>query len=248
MSQPLVTLSVVSHGQADLVHALLQDVVAHAPHPIELIVTSNIPEKLPFDENTFGHPTRILRNHTRKGFGANHNAAFRRASGSYFCVVNPDIRIRRDPFAALMASLQDPRVGVAGPLVRSATGEVETSFRRFPTPLFILRKALLGSPSGTDYPYENGPVSPDWIGGMFMMFRRETYAEIGGFDERYFLYYEDVDICARLRRAGYDVRVEPGAEVVHSARRDSHRRPLFLAWHLRSMLRFWMSDGYRRRR
>jgi GT2 family glycosyltransferase len=145
----------------------------------------------------------------------------------------------------LLAALGDPTVGVVGPLVRSESGEIEPSFRRYPTPAYILRKALLGAPATPEYAIADAPISPDWIGGMFMLFRSETYREIGGFDERYFLYYEDVDICARLRHRGYDVRLIPAASVVHAARRDSHRRLRYLAWHIRSMLRFWGSDAYR---
>jgi N-acetylglucosaminyl-diphospho-decaprenol L-rhamnosyltransferase len=248
MSRPLISLSVVSHRQADLIHALLRDVSEHVAPPLEILVTVNVPESLPFAAADFRHPTAIVENRAPLGFGANHNAAFRRATGRYFCIVNPDIRLRGDPLPALVASLENPAVGAAGPLVRTAAGDVEASFRRFPTPLFILRKALLGAPRDADYAVGAAPISPDWIGGMFMAFRRETYAEVGGFDERYFLYYEDVDICARLRQRGYDVQVNPAAEVTHAARRDSHRRARYLGWHLRSMLRFWMSTAYRARR
>jgi GT2 family glycosyltransferase len=71
-----------------------------------------------------------------------------------------------------------------------------------------------------------------------------VFAALGGFDERYFMYYEDVDLCARVREAGLDVRLDPAARAVHAAQRDSHRRPRYLAWHLRSMLRFWTSAAY----
>lgn len=247
MSEPLVSVSVVSHRQAALVHDLLRDVGRVVAVPLEILVTVNVPETPPLKVQDFTLPIRILENSVPRGFGANHNAAFRHARGRYFCIVNPDIRLNRDPLPALTTCLDDARVGVVGPVVRNARGELETSFRRFPTPLFILRKALLGPPPGIDYPLDAQPLAPDWIGGMFMTFRRETFAEIGGFDERYFLYYEDVDICARLRARGYDIRVLPSTEVLHEARRDSHRRLRYLGWHLRSMLRFWFSEAYRGR-
>ena len=76
--------------------------------------------------------------------------------------------------------------------------------------------------------------------------RRDAMLRYGGFDERYFLYYEDVDICCRARLAGWRVRVEPRAMVVHEARWDSHRKPRFFLWHLTSLLRFWRSPTYRK--
>jgi GT2 family glycosyltransferase len=76
---------------------------------------------------------------------------------------------------------------------------------------------------------------------MFMLFRAETLRSMGGFDERYFLYYEDVDLCARLREAGYEVAVCTEASAIHAARRESRRNLRFAKWHLRSALRFFTS-------
>jgi GT2 family glycosyltransferase len=96
--------------------------------------------------------------------------------------------------------------------------------------------------------YEIGQesISPDWVGGMFMLLRRETFAAVGGFDARYHLYYEDVDLCARLRLAGYDIRLVPSASAVHLARRQSRRNIRYFLWHLRSVIRYILS-GTRRK-
>ncbi|HET7200570.1 MAG TPA: glycosyltransferase, partial [Burkholderiales bacterium] len=91
------------------------------------------------------------------------------------------------------------------------------------------------------YEIEGKSISPDWVGGMFMLFRSDVFAALGGFDPAYHLYYEDVDLCARLRRKGYDVRLVPGASASHFARRQSRRSAKYLAWHLRSMLRYLLS-------
>jgi GT2 family glycosyltransferase len=76
---------------------------------------------------------------------------------------------------------------------------------------------------------------------MFMLFRAAAFRSVSGFDERFFLYYEDVDICRRLKRQGLQVLYEPRAEVLHNARRTSWRHPRYLAWHLRSILRFLLA-------
>ena len=244
----VLTVSIISHEQGALVRDLLGDIDARVTTPVSVLVTVNVPEAVPFTAADFRFPVRFIRNDSPKGFGANHNAAFRSGRGSHFCVLNPDVRLTVDPFPPLLDALADPSLGVAGPVVCSEAGQIEASSRRYPTPLYILSKALLGAPAAPDYAIADAPISPDWIGGMFMLFRAETYREIGGFDERYFLYYEDVDICARLRHRGYDVRLIPAASVVHAARRDSHRRPRYLGWHVRSMLRFWRSEAYRQAR
>jgi GT2 family glycosyltransferase len=81
---------------------------------------------------------------------------------------------------------------------------------------------------------------------MFMLFKPDLFSAVDGFDERYHLYYEDVDICARLKIAGYRIMACPTVSVIHSARRESHRNLRYMKWHLQSMLRFFLSRTYRR--
>jgi GT2 family glycosyltransferase len=83
---------------------------------------------------------------------------------------------------------------------------------------------------------------------MFLAIRSEAFEAIGGFDERYHLYCEDVDLCARLRLAGWQLRQARDAVVVHDARRASRRSLRHLGWHLASMTRLWRSDAWRRYR
>jgi GT2 family glycosyltransferase len=98
-----------------------------------------------------------------------------------------------------------------------------------------------------DYPVGAGPQRVDWLAGMFIMFRREAFDAVGGFDEAYFLYYEDVDICQRLqRRRGSRAIWDPRAEVVHDARRASRRDLRLARHHATSLLRFLFSPSARR--
>jgi GT2 family glycosyltransferase len=191
-------------------------------------------------------PLTIEQNALPKGFGANHNAAFARSRGEYFCVANPDIRLEANPFPALLRRMQDHRVGVAAPLVVGPDGSPEDNARRFPTPARLARKLLHRSGPNVEYPQSSEPMEPDWVAGMFMLFRHEAFARVGGFDERYFLYYEDVDLCARLRLAGLTVVLEPAARVIHHAQRQSRRSLRYAWWHARSMAR-WLCSRSRRR-
>lgn len=244
----LMSISVVSHSQMGLIAQLLVDIEERCRDSnFELILTLNLDEKLPFALDSFSYPIKLLRNATPMGFGANHNQAFTHATGRYFCVMNPDIRLNSNPFSALLACLRVSSVGVVAPLVLGEDGEVEDSARRFPGPLKILCK-VFGRCQDVDYAIKDAPIYPDWVGGMFMLFPRGVFDRLGGFDERYFLYYEDVDICARLRLLGYEVLVCPQAKVTHHAQRSSHRSFKYLRWHLRSMTRFFLSPVYRRLR
>jgi len=239
-----VSVSVVSHGQGDLINALLLDLNVHCSRSVaEILVTENVTEGLESLGDGSSIPVRVVSNSQPKGFGANHNHAFRLARSNYFCVANPDIRLREDPFEKLIACMKSCGAALAAPRVVNQDGALEDSVRVLPTPFRILKKAI-GLANDLDYPVADAPFFPEWTAGMFMLFGKEAFAEIGGFDEGYHLYYEDVDICARLRLSGHRVVSCPGAAVIHAARRESHRNPHYLKWHLRSMLRFFTSPTY----
>ena len=237
MPGPEITLSVVSHGQNALVNLLLADVERVCAGRVALVVTENVPDSAPLATGSLSCPIELIVNGAVQGFGANHNAAFKRCRTPYFCVCNPDVRLTPDPFPPLLETLARPQAGVVGPLVRSPEGATEDSARRFPTAATLLKR-LFHDPRAPDYATDRGALEVDWIAGMFMLFRSEAFRAVGGFDEAYFMYYEDVDICRRLNAAQWRVLYEPRAAIVHQARRRSRRDPLHARHHLASALRF----------
>ena len=238
---PVVSISVVSHGQISLIINLLRDIQSSCSGTsLELILSLNIDEALPFSVENFPLPVKVIRNAHPMGFAANHNQAFTHATGRFYCVLNPDIGFASDPFPPLLERLKDASVGVAAPVVLGESGEIEDSARHFPTPFKIVCKAL-GKCKGSDYVIGDQTIYPDWAGGMFLLFPRDVFEKLHGFDQRYFLYYEDVDICARLRLQGYEVAVCPQSRVIHHAQRTSHRSFKYFRWHLTSMMRFFMT-------
>lgn len=235
----MISLSLVSHGQAELAAAVLSDLAGlDGAEGFEVILTCNLPETLPFAARDFPFSLTVLQNANPKGFGANHNAAFTLARGEYFCVMNPDLRLPVNPFPGLIDELRRSNAALAAPAVLNPAGAVEDSVRRFPTPGGLLAK-LLGRGDGRHaMTLGEAPFAADWVGGMFMLFRADAFRAVGGFDEGFFLYYEDVDICARLWKSGWRVLACPAAQVVHNARRASHRDVRYLSWHLASLARY----------
>jgi len=177
----LVSISIVSHRHGPLVHDLPRD-IERCCTEAEVLLTVNVEEVLSFDSTSFAFPLRIIRNSSAKGFGANHNAAFARAAGKYFCVLNPDIRLNTNPFPILIEALADEKVGVAAPRITSPSGETEDSARRFPTLWVIALKVLTGAPHH-DYEARDQPLRPDWVAGMFMLFRSDVFRRVGGIDD-----------------------------------------------------------------
>jgi N-acetylglucosaminyl-diphospho-decaprenol L-rhamnosyltransferase len=244
-SSPLVSISVVSHGQGVLVAELLGDLArAGCDVSTEILLTLNLPEDESFLGPASDLPLRLIRNAEPKGFGANHNAAFRQARGRYFLVLNPDIRLQSLQLASMLDTLGRKDAAVCAPAVYSPDGSPEDNVRFFPTFGRLVRKAIRGRREA-DYTWNDQPLEVDWAAGMFMLFRHESFAAVNGFDERYFMYYEDADICGRLRLAGWSVWLDPGVAVVHAARRQSHRSFRYLRWHAMSMIRFLLTTGRR---
>lgn len=234
-----LTVSIVSHGQADLVCLLLGDLKKFCAADDEVIVTLNIDELLEFDNRSFPCAVTVLRNTKPLGFGANHNKAFALAKGDYFCVLNPDIRLYGNPFPGLLSQMK-AGTGIIAPKVVNSKGEMEESARRFPTPFTILKKAF----QVDEKKRTQNTEFPDWVAGMFMVFPAHIFRELKGFDERYFLYYEDVDICSRLKLAGYGVQFCSEITVEHDAQCRSHSDPAYRTLHLQSMIRYFFSPSF----
>jgi GT2 family glycosyltransferase len=245
-----ICLSIVSHGQANLTRLLLQDLsTLSSNHRFFVVLTLNIPEEEVIHVHGYAFPIYVIENSKPQGFGANHNQAFQTygEKASFFFVLNPDLRIKEDIFSGCSALLErDSRIGVVAPKVVNEHGAVEDSMRELPT-LFILGKKLLGKYHDKQEVYcEQDLCYPDWVAGMCMGFRQDTFVMLDGFDEAYFLYYEDVDLCSRIWLSGKKVCVQQQYQVIHQAQRESHRNLRYMKWHIRSILRFLISSVYRR--
>lgn len=236
-----VTISVVSHGQGSLVSNLLDDIDKYFKGDFDVVLTINVPECEEFIRREFNFPLLIIRNPSPKGFGANHNSAFRQSAKEYFAVVNPDIRLQASRIDLLMDVLMDASIGVVGPAVFNPEGSIEDSARRFPRILSMIKRRVKRT-FPRDYPLdaeENQLV--DWLAGMFLVFPRSVYGDIMGFDEKYFMYMEDVEICRRLRGAGKFACFVPSCKVVHDAQRQSHHSLQHFKWHVFSAVRYFIS-------
>lgn len=235
-----VVVSIVSHGHAAQVQPLLEQLARLDPagRPARVVLTHNIPEQDP-TAPAQGWPfaLRITRNAAPQGFGANHNQALAGAPEDFFCVLNPDVQLLAgEPvFEQLVQACGEAGVGCAYPVQVDALGRLQDSERELPTPLALWRRRALGR--------EERRV--DWVNAACIMLPAEVWHAIGGFDSRYFMYCEDVDLCLRLQLAGWRLR-RVDARLIHAGQRASSRDWRHLAWHLRALARLWTSDAYRR--
>ncbi|QYY32313.1 glycosyltransferase [Cupriavidus pinatubonensis] len=239
-----ITISIVSHRQAALLQPLLNGLrTLSSTVPLRVIVTENVPDRALTVADDFAGQVLWIRNAEPKGFGANHNAAFRHCTTPYFMVLNPDVRFPEGAGVHALLEEVQSRPGVAGPRVLSPDGRVEDSARRVPGVMRLLMRRLRNV-SAPDYPLERPVQQVDWIAGMCMLFDYDSFAKVSGFDERYHLYCEDIDICLRLHRRGRAVSWVQSARVIHDAQRQSHRDWRYLSWHIRSLIRLATSFAY----
>lgn len=245
---PIISLSIVSHGQGALIEGLLADIEAQSwndGYSFEVIITLNISEDEAWLERDFDFPLIVLRNDAPEGFGTNHNRAFAISQGQYFAVVNPDIRLTDFRISPLLHALACSKVGVCGPLVRGPDNSLQDSARRFPTIRgLILRKLLRRSDS--DYAIALEVQQVDWLAGMFLLFPAKVYRAINGFDGRYFMYMEDVEVGRYLRFCGFKVVWVTSVCVFHAAARASRSDLQHMRWHVSSAIRYFFTRARRR--
>jgi GT2 family glycosyltransferase len=245
-NSPLISISIISHGQINEASKLLRSLSEHScGRNIEILLTENVsPGTAPtFDELEF--PLRYKANKAPLGFARNHNRAFEEAKGDLFLVLNPDILFTEDVFGFLLEDIESGRGDIVSPMVLERDGTLADSFRSVPRPLDLIRRRMrpsLRKPADLKAEF----IRPEWLAGMFLLMRQEVFRLLDGFDERYHMYFEDVDLGCRARLMGKVLLLDTRCSIIHDARRASQRQMAHALWHLRSAIQFFTSPVYRR--
>ena len=168
-----------------------------------------------------------IRSPSNGGFAYGCNLGTARGSAPYVLLLNPDAQIDAGALTRLVDVLeQDPHVAAVGPRILDDDGELKLTQRSFPRLRSTWSQALFLHRLGPrarwtdevirDPAVYKAPGSPEWLSGACLLVRRSALEAVGGLDERFFLYCEDIDLCRRLRAAGHDLRFEPAAVVRHT--------------------------------
>ena len=213
------------------VATLMRNATAIAPLGPFVIVDNGPPGSLPsgLEERIAPHNSAgvtVVPYQGNRGFGAGCNAGVAAAQATPFILlVNPDAEITAGMVDELLATFaSNPRLGIASPQLLDHTGTPVETAGTFPTVLGLaLGKFRRPTHARQQQATADGPLpehahrSVDWVSGAVMMVRREVWDATGGFDPAYFLYYEDIDLCLRARRAGWEVGVVPQATAIHES-------------------------------
>jgi GT2 family glycosyltransferase/lipopolysaccharide/colanic/teichoic acid biosynthesis glycosyltransferase len=249
-----VSIVIVTHNSSDVLRACLESIRRQQfSGQSEVIVVDNasadgtpdvVREEFPW--------VRLIAGKENVGYSKGVNIGVRRAVGRYFFVLNPDTVVRPDSVQRLVDFMErTPDAGIVGPMLVFHDGNTQLSCRRFYTfKVLLLRRTPLGrifrrsqavrDHLMLDFDHESTRVV-DWLLGAAMMVRREAVESVGLMDERFFLYFEDVDWCYRMKQQGLAVYYHPEAVITHGYRRDSAQSVLnrsFVA-HAVSLFRYY---------
>ena len=236
MKSDIAVVLVNYNAGGELRRALQSVADAAADRSWEAIVVDNASSDDSVTATQAFPQARLIRNAQNVGFGRAANQGIAASSAPLVVIMNPDCRLLDGALAALHRELDGrPSCGLVGPRILDPDGSVQGSARGDPdmfTGLFgrtsKLRRSLPQlAVSKRNVITREGmaatspSVAVDWVSGACMVARRDALEAVGGFDERYFLYWEDADLCRRLRRHGYEVRYVPGATAIHRVGQSS---------------------------
>lgn len=232
---PRVSAVVVSFNTRDDLMRCLDALLTQRGPRLEAIVVDNASSDGSADAVRANFPgVQVIANTTNLGFSKANNLGLRAARGEYALLLNSDCEVRAGALAALSTVLDTrPDVGLAGPRHVGTDLRAQISFGPALTPLAEWRQSRLvrGVEAGhADALRLAAALSqherePDWLSASCLLARRAALEAVGGFDESFFLYEEDVDLCLRIRQAGWRIVFTPAAEVVHHLGRSMAKAP-----------------------
>ncbi len=234
-----LSILIVNYNTCRLTLDCLQSVYdSKTAYSYEVIVVDNASSDDSVESIRKEYPgVRLIANTDNTGFAKANNQAMAVAKGRYVLLLNSDTIVQPDTLQTMLAYMDaNPQVGASGCKIILADGSLDKACKRgFPTPSASFYYAFGFSRLFPDKPkfnqYQLGYLDPnetypiDCLVGAFMLVRRETVQQVGGLDETFFMYGEDVDWCYRIKQAGWDIHYHPATYIVHYKGASSRRKP-----------------------
>ena len=246
---PALRVVVVTWNSSAVLPGFVDTLRTATTAPYDVVVVDNAsPEGTPAGD------FRVVESGGNLGYGKAANLGASGAEGDVLVVANPDVCWEPGALDELLAALERwPRAGCVGPAIRTLDGRLYPSARAFPSLGRGIGHALLGpfwpgNPWTRSYRAEVGtPVegTTGWLSGSLMVLRREAFEQVGGFDPKYFMYCEDMDLCRRLAEAGWQNVYVPSAVITHVGGHATQGRPRAMLREHHKALYTYLSEHYR---
>ena len=251
---PPVRVVVVTWDSAEVLPGFLTSLARATSSPHEVVVADNAS---PTGKPSVPAGVRLLETGGNLGYGKAANLGASDFSGDWLVVANPDVQWADGALDELLtAAARWPSAGCLGPAIRTTDGKLYPSARAFPSLGRGLGHAIFGwwwpaNPWTRSYRAEVGtPVegTTGWLSGSLMLLRREAWEQVGGFDPKYFMYCEDMDLCRRLAEAGWQNVYVPSAVITHVGGHSTSRASSAMLREHHRALHIYLSEHYRGRR
>lgn len=219
---PTLSIVIVNFNGEKYLHSCLDSITENLTISYEVIIVDNnsSDNSILIIKNEY-HWVKLIQIDDNMGFSKGNNYGVKRARGTFILLLNNDTILRTDVVAAINILRNNQKVGLIGGKMLGTDGEYRYSAGRFPRPhrIFMISKML---ETGEYFKKGNFPVrlnekgyTVDFVEGSFMLLRKSFWNKIGGFDENFFMYGEDVDLCYRIKKAGFDIIYYPSVEYIH---------------------------------
>lgn len=245
-----VAVAVVNYNTRELLARCLETVLSEGAAHVLVVDNASTDESVPCVRDRFPG-VHVIENAANLGYGAAANQALRHTSQPFVLLLNADTEIQAGCVAALATYVgRSPSAGIVAPAIVTPSGALESSYFPFPGTLdwlleneplapLVRRLPPLKRRSVSFQPADK-PRRVPWVMGCAMLLRRDAMASVRGFDERYFMYYEEVDLCRRMAQAGWEVHFTPAARVTHvGGASTSQYRTEMLIRHFQSTLQYY---------
>src|SRR5690349_19610094 len=211
-----ISVVIVSYNSRELLRDCLLRIEAEPREQVIVVDNSSSDGSVEMMKGDFPWVKLIL-NPKNNGYGAAANLAMEVCSSKYVLLLNSDTLVETGTVELLTDYLdQHPQVAIAGPQLVNADGTPQLSYFEFPTPLqILLKETSLSRFVRRSSPISNGSPAVPWVLGAALAIRRVAFDAVGGFDQSFFMYFEEVDLCYRLKQAGWQTHFVPGASVIH---------------------------------
>lgn len=225
-SMKTVSIIILSYNTSELLRKCLTSLfIQLRDQPFEVIVVDNAStdDSVSMVKKDFKQ-VRVIENTENVGFAKGCNRGAQDSKSEYLLFLNSDTEVLLpDILEKLTALFEDPTVGIAGGLMINPDNSYQRSFGNFYTLPHVAKMLFLGEKSEISSQKFHSIQKTDWVSGGFMMVKKSVFDQVKGFDEGYFMYVEDVDLCYKVTKAGYSVVIDPSIQIHHIGQGSSNR-------------------------
>lgn len=219
MPVPNMSVVIVAYNSENFIDKCISSVIKNLQSGGEIIVIDNSSTDGTVSElEKFGSKIKLIKSTENLGFAKACNKAAKEASGDYLFILNPDTQLDKPILDDLVSFYEDiPEVGIVAPKLIMADGKVQQSVKKLPTIWGAFKEYILGVKNAySQYiPAGDQPTEVEMVYGAAMLIKRDLFEKLGGFNEQFFLYYEDADLCKRVREVGKRIYYYPKVSLIH---------------------------------